>query len=79
MQFQSMNISLRHIYGVYSPSPELYRQCCANFIKCIWNIRNEVDKTFVRTKQIDCLICNISIRVHGVTCIAFFKEDCRYF
>ena len=50
MQFQSMNISLPHMCRVYLPLPELYRQCCANFIKCMWNIRNEVDKTFVRTK-----------------------------
>ena len=50
MQFQSMNISLRHMYQVYLHLPELYRQYCANFIKYMWNIRNEVGKTFVRTK-----------------------------
>ena len=34
----------------------------------MWNIRNEVDKTFVRNKQIDRLICNISIMVYGMIC-----------
>ena len=50
MQFQGMNILLLHMYRVYLPLPELYRQCCTNFIKGnVEHIINEVDKTFVRT------------------------------
>ena len=50
MQFGSMNISLLHMYWLYLPLLELYRQCCTNFIKYMSNIKSEVDKTFVRTK-----------------------------
>ena len=39
----------------------------------MWTIRNEADKTFVRTKYIDCLIRN-SIRVHGVICSIIDKR-----
>ena len=42
MQFEGMNISLLHMYRVYLPLPELYRKCCANFIKYIWDIGNKV-------------------------------------
>ena len=36
MQFQSMNMLLLHMYRVYLATfiPELYRQCCADFIEC---------------------------------------------
>ena len=40
----------------------------------MWTIRNEADKTFARTKQIDCLICNISIGIHGVICSIIDKR-----
>ena len=48
MQFQKMNISLLHMYQVYLPLPELYRQRSTNFTKYMQNIRNEVDKKFVK-------------------------------
>ena len=48
---ERMNISLLHMYGVYLPS---YQNCIDNVVlislNVMWNIRNEVDKTFVRTK-----------------------------
>ena len=51
MQFQSMNISLLHMYRVYLP---LYQNCIDSVVlislNVMWNIRNEVDKTFARTK-----------------------------
>ena len=51
MQFQSMNISLLHMCRVYLP---LYQGCIDSVVlissNVMWNIRNEVDKTFVRTK-----------------------------
>ena len=74
------NISLLHGYRVHLPLPELYRQCCVVLISSnvMRNIRNEVDKKFVRTKQIDCLICNISISFHNVICSILIK-DCKYF
>ena len=31
---QSMNMSLLQMYRVYLPLPVLYRQCCADLIKC---------------------------------------------
>ena len=37
------------MYPVYLPLPELYRQCCADFMKFNVEHRNKVDKTFVRT------------------------------
>ena len=50
-QFQSMEISLLHMHPVYLP---LYQNCIDNVVlislNVMWNIRNEVDKTFVRTK-----------------------------
>ena len=50
MQFQSMNISLLYMYRVYLP---LYQNCRDSVVlislNLMWNIRNEVDKTFVRT------------------------------
>ena len=75
MQFQIMNISFLHMYRVYLP---LYQNCIDRVVlislNVMWNIRNEVDKTFVRTKQIDCLICDISIRIHGVLCSSILGE-----
>ena len=64
------------MHHIYLPLPELYRQCCADFIKCNveHHTRNEADKTFVRTKYIDCLLCNISIRVHGVICSIILRR-----
>ena len=51
MQFQSINISLLLMYQVYLP---LYQNCIDSVVlislNVMWNIRNEVDKTFVRTK-----------------------------
>ena len=50
MQLQSVNISLFHMYQVYLP---LYQNCIDNVVLIslnMWKIRNEVDKTFVRTK-----------------------------
>ena len=50
MQFQSMNILL-HMCRVYLP---LYQSCIDSVVlislNVMWNIRNEVDKIFVRTK-----------------------------
>ena len=53
MQFQSMNISLLHMYQVYLP---LYQICIDSVVlfneilNIMWNIRNEVDKKCVGTK-----------------------------
>ena len=57
---------------VSSISIPLYQNCIGSRVlislNVMWNIRNEADKIFVRTKYIDCLICKISIRVHGMIC-----------
>ena len=51
MQFQSMKISLFQIYQVYLP---VYHNCIDSVVlislNVMWNIRNEGDKTFFRTK-----------------------------
>ena len=49
MQFQSTNISLFHMYRVHLPLPKLYSVVLISS-NVERNIRNEVDKTFVRTK-----------------------------
>ena len=67
MRFQSTTISLLHMYRVHLALREFYSVVLIS-LNVMWNIRNEVDKTFVRTTKIDSLICNISIRVHGVIC-----------
>ena len=51
MQFQSMNISLLHMYRVYLPLHQIYIVSVVRIsLNVIWNVRIEVDKTFVRTK-----------------------------
>ena len=51
MQFQNMNILLIHMCRVYLP---LYQDCIDSIVlissNVMRNIRNEVDKIFVRTK-----------------------------
>ena len=49
MQFQSTKISLLQMYQVHLPLPELYSVVMISS-NVMWNIRNEEDKTFVRTK-----------------------------
>ena len=50
-QFQTLNISVLHMYRVYLP---IYQNCIDSVVlislNLMWNIRNEVNKTFVRTK-----------------------------
>ena len=43
MRFQSMNISLLHMYSVYLPLPELYGAVLIPS-NVMWDIRNEVIK-----------------------------------
>ena len=52
-------------------------------MRLILEEQNKVGKTFVRTKEIDCLICNINIRVHPMNpdvnvayqTVNFFSSD----
>ena len=48
MRFQSTNILL-HMYRVHIPLPDLHSVVLISS-NVMWNITNEVDKTFVRTK-----------------------------
>ena len=45
-----------------------YEHITVPHASCNVEHQNEADKTFVATKYIDCLVCNISIMVHGVIC-----------
>ena len=51
MQFQSMNISLLHMYRVYLL---LYQNCIESVVlislNVMWTIKNEEDKTFFSAK-----------------------------
>ena len=49
MRFESANTSLLHMQQVHLPLPEFYSVALISS-NVMWNIRNEVDKTFVRTK-----------------------------
>ena len=65
MWLQSTIISLLYMYWVHLLLPELSSVLLVS-LNVIWNIRNEVDKTFVITKinwLSDMSVCKISIRV----------------
>ena len=74
MRFQSINMTSLHMYRVYLL---LYYNCIDSALliwpNLMWNIRNEANKTFVKTTYIDCLICNMGWSV------ALFWENYRYF
>ena len=65
MRLQSTIISLLYMYWVHLLLPELSSVLLVS-LNVIWNIRNEVDKTFVITKinwLSDMSVCKISIRM----------------
>ena len=68
--YKSMNESITapHISSISTFIPDCIDNVELISSNVMRNIRNEEDKTFCKTKWIDCLICNTSIRVPGMIC-----------
>ena len=68
LQFQSMNISLLHMYRAHLSLPELYRQCCADL-----NQHNSVCIILVKIDVLNtcgALICSY----FGIIFVLLFKK-----